>query len=513
MAAAAAVALQQRLPMVIKPLCKNHVLPEGKMFGVLVVRLAHGRTGYLSAFSGTLAGQWCVDGFVPPVFGLQEHRDILNQAERSIDCINDSITHIRNGTAYQKAIDTHGRIKTSTQNALDAIALELREKKVYRHQLRKAEPLNQMLHRDLAIESRNDKRVRRQLLRETEVKLQAAKHAVAAFETQIDELQRQRKQISNQCQRRLFSLYRLATGDGAELPLKSLFCDGPPPSGAGDCAAIKLLHYANRHGLKPVCLAEFWWGGDHGLRRHAEFYAACRSRCRKILPALLRGVSVTVPHFEVPQPFALRQPETVFDDSHITVVNKPAGMLSVPGHDIEDSVEARLRQRFPDTDNKTLLLHRLDQGTSGLMIAAKNRTAYKALQQQFYARTIDKRYVAELDGIDVPAAGRLTLPMRVDLEDRPRQLVCYRHGKSALTYYKVITYRDHTTVIECELITGRTHQIRVHCAHPDGLNAPLIGDELYGRAADRMHLHAQSLAFTHPVSGQRLELYCPAEFI
>jgi len=308
--------------------------------------------------------------------------------------------------------------------------------------------------------------------------------------------------------------YRLSNRLGEEQVLSHFFTS-QVPDGAGDCAAPKLLDYAHRHGLMPVALAEFWWGASpsQAVRHHGHFYPACRSKCHPILPFMLRGLELQPQHFPGGDAYDAHAPDTVYEDDELVVVNKPAGLLSVPGKEVEDSVLTRLRLRYPDASGP-LLVHRLDMSTSGLLLAAKTAASHKTLQQQFEIRSVEKRYQAILSKRlpEQVEAGSVELPLRVDLDDRPRQLVCFSHGRSATTHWQVIERQKSSTRVYLYPLTGRTHQLRLHAAHKDGLNAPIVGDELYGVEGERLLLHAERLRFTHPGSGQGLEVMAAAPF-
>jgi tRNA pseudouridine32 synthase/23S rRNA pseudouridine746 synthase len=278
-----------------------------------------------------------------------------------------------------------------------------------------------------------------------------------------------------------------------------------PQGGTGDCCAPKLLQYAYLNGLKPVCMAEFWWGPSPKteIRQHGQFYPACRGKCKPVLTWMLQGLDVDPnPEEQTGQP--LLDIETVYEDDWLIVVNKPSGLLSVPGRVGSYSVATILHQHYPDS----LLAHRLDMGTSGLMVAAKSRTVYASLQQQFTSHTIRKSYVALLDAMPAQERGTISLPLLCDPINRPRQVVDYERGKEAVTDYEVIGDRR----VRLWPHTGRTHQLRMHCAHPDGLGCPIRGDELYGRPAERLFLHAERLELTHPVTGERMAFELPAPF-
>jgi len=315
--------------------------------------------------------------------------------------------------------------------------------------------------------------------------------------------------------RKLFKAYRLSNRLGEEKSISEFFDERLPPGGTGDCAAPKLIQYAHQQGLEPIALAEFWWGASPkgGIRHHGNFYPACRGKCQPILPFMLQGLDLQSREFNSLTFDDPDAPAIVYEDDHLLVVNKPSGLLSVPGKEIVDSVQSRLRQRYPDHDG-LLLVHRLDMSTSGLLLVAKHRAIHKALQQQFIKRTVEKRYVAVLSKRLPESAdgGTIELPLRVDYDDRPRQMVCADYGRMSVTHWQVIERGEETTRIYFYPHTGRTHQLRLHAAHRSGLDAPIYGDELYGEALGRLLLHAERLCFDHPVSGERIEMMAAVPF-
>jgi tRNA pseudouridine32 synthase/23S rRNA pseudouridine746 synthase len=508
----AASDLQRQLTGLTDKLHQFHVPHGGKMLGVLVVRDHHGALGYLAGFSGMLGNRWYVDGFVSPVFDQHRFLPLLASGESTIENLDTAMQQVLHSEDYRTAVTEEARMQRESQADITALRQQHQRQRQRRHELRLNCADDATLMQKLAAQSRNDKLVRQQLQQSARQQLQSAAERVQPFNQQLNALRQQRKAYSAKLQRQLFDCYRIASLGAESVSLRSLFRDKLPPGGAADCAAVKLLSTAIHSQLTPVCLAEFWWGADQGLRRHGRYYPACRSKCRPILPHMLQGVAVTVPAHEAAVEFPPQQPEFVFEDDSLVVLAKPAGMLSVPGQTITDSVETRLRARFPSTDNKTLLLHRLDQATSGLMVAAKSAKSYKQLQHQFQRRLVEKIYIANLAATALPAQGEITLPLRVDLDDRPRQRVCREYGKPSLTRFRVLCTGGHTSTVEFKPVTGRTHQLRIHAAHPQGLNAPIVGDVLYGSAADRLHLHAASLAFTHPLSGERMCFTLPVPF-
>jgi tRNA pseudouridine32 synthase/23S rRNA pseudouridine746 synthase len=277
-----------------------------------------------------------------------------------------------------------------------------------------------------------------------------------------------------------------------------------PPGGTGDCCAPKLLQYAYQHALRPICMAEFWWGKTtkEELRQHLNYYPACRGKCKPILTWMLQGLDVDpnpetlgFEHMEIP---------TIYEDDDIVVVNKPSGILSVPGRVEDYSVETVMHQRYPGS----IVAHRLDMGTSGLLLVAKHPDAYHPLQQQFIRHEIKKKYIALLEHAG-QGTGIISLPLRPDPMNRPRQVVDMEHGKRAVTRYEFID--DHLVALWPE--TGRTHQLRIHCAHPDGLNNPIVGDELYGSKGQRLCLHAAEIWFRHPISGEEMHFETTPDFL
>ena len=285
-----------------------------------------------------------------------------------------------------------------------------------------------------------------------------------------------------------------------------------PPAGAGECAAPKLLQYAYLNKLKPIAMAEFWWGKSPSseIRKHKQFYPSCRGKCEPILGHMLEGLDVE-PNEMLSNLKDEKELDIIFEDEHLVAVNKPAEFLSVPGKEIEDSVYTRVKEKYPDADGP-LVVHRLDMSTSGVMLLAKSKDVHKAIQHQFEQRTIKKRYVALLRGELTEKRGEINLPLRVDFHDRPRQLVCHEHGKPARTVWELVETIDGQSLVRFYPITGRTHQLRVHAAHADGLNTPILGDDLYGTKADRLHLHAEQLRFIHPISLEEVTLKVPAPF-
>ena len=327
------------------------------------------------------------------------------------------------------------------------------------------------------------------------------------------------KQMSQDLQLWLFRQYKMLNARGEEKDLVDIWQDyhcSPrirnryplPPGGTGDCCAPKLLQYAYQHRLKPVCMAEFWWGESpkSEIRHHGQFYPACRGKCKPVLTWMLQGLDVDPNPEKTGFPHLI--PEIVYEDEVMAVLNKPAGMLSVPGKTTDYSVATWAQERWPDA----MIVHRLDMGTSGLIVVAKTKEAYLVLQEQFVKRSVKKRYIAIVDGIVEQPRGRITLPLTYDPLNRPRQIVDYKKGKSAVTEYEVLETIGSKTLIALSPHTGRTHQLRMHCAHPDGLGCPIVGDELYGQKAERLCLHCDQITFAHPMTGERMHFELPRPF-
>ena len=331
------------------------------------------------------------------------------------------------------------------------------------------------------------------------------------FSHKINAIKENRRVKSAELQQQLFENYAFLNQSGELKSLGKIF-NGNPPAGAGECAAPKLLHYAFQHELKPIAMAEFWWGQSpkSEVRKHQQFYPACTGKCEPILAHMLAGIELENNPFLVNSAEG-KELEIVFEDDYLVVVNKPSEFLSVPGKQVVDSVYTRMKQQFPDATGP-LVVHRLDMSTSGLLLIAKSSEIHKKLQSQFIKRQIKKRYVALLDGILNEDNGIINLPLRVDLDNRPNQIVCYEHGKNAETHWEVVSRINNRTLIYFYPITGRTHQLRVHAAHSLGLNAPIVGDDLYGNKANRLHLHAESITFQHPITKEKMTLSVPADF-
>lgn len=544
----------------------------GKMFGVLVVEYKDEegalQRGFLAAYSGLLGGRNDWQYFVPPVFDAQQPDGHFKRTEREISAINREISAIEHDPQYLQSVAQHEQTKKRLQAEVDAFKAEVDAAKARRDARRKSgEPLSEEEQAEMVRESQF---MKAELRRRRKAMEQAESTFHNPHATLLKSLQLQRKQMSDELQRWLFAAYRMLNAKGEERDLIDIFREythAMPPAGAGDCCAPKLLQYAYQHRLRPVCMAEFWWGESPAseIRHHLHYYPACRSKCLPILTHMLKGLDVA------PNPLAQKrhtaEPRVLYADEYILVVDKPAGMLSVPGK-ADDSASVSVEEYFANNSkfkiqNSKFLkaAHRLDMDTSGLLVLARTEQAYVELQRQFASRETMKRYEAVLSGVpkhttphstfrsDVPehitqnskfkiqnsstqpdgCLEAISLPLIADINDRPRQRVDMEHGKPALTLYNIVEVRaadvntavayttkkadKGLTLVHLYPKTGRTHQLRVHCAHPQGLACPILGDPLYGiERADRMYLHAAELTFRHPITGKPMHFLSPSGF-
>ncbi|MDX8405775.1 MAG: pseudouridine synthase [Mariprofundus sp.] len=510
----ACLILQQRLA------AAQHSPRVGKMFGVLVVRDSDGRIGFLSAFSGMMDKQWQVPGFVPPLFAQAEQDSFLLAGRAELAALSEQLQSVETATLRPLLKQQLTAMQQQRDQAMTAIKDRHREAKYVRKQQRLAllklnDTSQQQQHMAaLALASQHHKREATNASLHWHAQLQQLQQQLDDFEQQIRQIKEMRTEKSRLLHKQVFATYRLDSYLQEKQSISHFYTDGMPPAGSGDCAGPKLIHYARHHRLYPLALAEFWWGPSPstGVRNHGQFYPACRGKCLPILPFMLRGIAVE-PEPDYGRGIDASEPQIVYQDECLFVINKPAGLMSAPGKKVEDSVFTRLLQRYPEYP-ELKLVHRLDMGTSGLLLVAKNLRTNKFLQKQFIQRNVEKRYEALLSKRlpPEPHEGEIDLPLRVDFDDRPRQLVCYEHGKAAKTRWQIIAREGETTRVLLYPLTGRTHQLRVHASHRDGLHAAIVGDGLYGLPGERLMLHAQRLCFTHPLSREWVVFVLPAPF-
>lgn len=492
-------------------------LRQGKMFGVLIVQTEHGETGYLAAFSGILAGKNLHPFFVPPVYDLLQPQGFFKIEEENISSINRNIRQLENDKAYAALSAELARTIQSAEDILATAKAQLKEAKTAREQRRKEKELNAQEEAELIRESQFQKAEYKRLERSWKARITTLQTQTEDWERRISALKSERKTRSAALQQKLFEQFGMLNYRGEVKNLCEIFgqtVHKTPPAGAGECAAPKLLQQAYLHGWKPIAMAEFWWGDSPKteIRHHGHYYPACKGKCEPILQHMLQGLQVEenpmLKRMQVPS----KNLEIVYEDPWLSVINKPAGMLSVPGKEDAVSVYSLMREQYPEADGP-LTVHRLDMATSGLMLIAKTKRVHQNLQAQFKNRLVRKRYVALLEGIVPKDKGTVDLPLCLNPLDRPRQMVHTEHGKPAITDYQVLERLDgKRTRIAFYPRTGRTHQLRIHAAHPLGLHCPIIGDELYGEKADRLYLHAEYLEFTHPITGETVRITKEAEF-
>jgi tRNA pseudouridine32 synthase / 23S rRNA pseudouridine746 synthase len=496
-------------------------LEIGKMFGVLVVQNKEKEIGYLAAFSGKLAGENHHFGFVPPVFDILKEEGFFRKGEAIVSEINRRIEvleqnpqiEILNKLLATKISESELEIKTQNQH----LKTQKATRKTIREENKKileTEEL-QVLEAELIRQSIEDQYVLKDLRRFWKQIIDDIHAQIKQLTDEIQTLKEERKTRSAAIQQEIFDHYFFLNKAGKQKSLADIFqknAISQPPAGAGECAAPKLLQFAFLHQLKPIAMAEFWWGKSPTgkVANHGHFYPACRSKCEPILAHMLEGLEMDENPM-LSNGAAQQIIKIVYEDDDLLLINKPPTLLSVPGKNVSDSVYYRMKRLFPDATGP-LIVHRLDMSTSGLMLIAKKMEVYKALQSQFIKRTIKKRYVAILDGEVTGEKGTITLPLRVDIEDRPRQLVCYEHGKPSRTDWEVLERSDGKTRIQFYPITGRSHQLRVHSAHADGLNMPIVGDDIYGKKGERLYLHAEYIEFMHPISHKIISMKVGAEF-
>lgn len=498
----------------------NEFQQHGKMFGVLIVKSLQGEVGYLSAFSGKQLTREHHINFVPPVVDLDDQADFFYAENKIINQLNHELDVLLNNPEIKAHELTLAKLLAEQNKQLeqhrDVMALNRQTRKAKRSQVNDEladDELAKQL-KQLAKESVDDKNQLKELKHYWHEKITHVEQQLNTIMGKINTVKNTRSRLSTRLQKKLFKQYRLVNSAGVEKDLMELFQHAThpmPPAGTGDCAAPKLLQYAFKHQLTPLAMAEFWWGRapKSEIRQHKNFYAACSGKCQPILPHMLEGIALDDNPLLI-NPAQGKSLEIVFQDDDMVIVNKPSEFLSVPGKYIEDSVYLRIKQQFPQATG-SLIVHRLDMSTSGVMVLALTKRAQKNIQQQFINRTIKKRYVALLEGdlagnFEGALQGEINLPLRGDLEDRPRQLVCFEQGRQAKTQWEVIATNQEKTKLYLYPETGRTHQLRVHCAHPQGLNRPILGDDLYGNIkyndnkSQRLHLHAQMLTLNHPIT-------------
>ena len=490
-------------------------IATGKMFGVLVVRNTAGEMGFLAAFSGNLAGSNCHEYFVPPVYDMLQPDEFFRVEEAEISAINRRVTELQQSDEYLRAKQNLESMQQRAQSELSQMKRLLAEHKAKRDERRKqGEDEAQLI-----LESQRDNADMQRLKRRIKEEMAAVQERFSAIDGDIAKLKNERQQRSATLQMRLFEQFRMLNARGEVKDLCELFTptsQGIPPAGAGECAAPKLLQYAYLNALTPIAMAEFWQGASPRgeVRHHGAFYPACIGKCKPILEWMLQGLNVEAnPLKEI----CVAEPTILWEDEHMVAIDKPCGMLSVRGLSGVRSVEEWAAERYPAISSP-MIVHRLDQSTSGILLLAKDKATHAALQQQFIKQSVAKSYIALLDGVIKKGRGRIELRQRLDYDNRPRQMVS-ADGKLAITEYEVIEIESGRTRILFHPITGRTHQLRLHAAHTQGLGIPIVGDDIYGHKCggsligkQRLCLHACEIEFSHPHTGRRIKIESKADF-
>ncbi len=493
----------------------------GKMFGVLVVRDEIGQLGFLSAFSGKLGDELLIDGFVPPVFNYLDKEGFYIKGELQLIQWNKKISKIESDKSYVEAQNLLAKAKEKFNSDMAVLKKSFSDSRKARRKIRKAakQEMSEIEYAVLHDEHRKQSYLQQKemaMRKETQaVEIKPLEAQCEKFVHRLSEFKEQRKRLSQTLQSKLHDQYVMLNAHGIKKPLLDIFKDSDlsfPSSGAGECAAPKLLQYAFSNLLEPICMGEFWWGRSPNaeVRKHGFYYPSCRSKCAPILGHMLDGLNVEDNPL-LKKVLQKRDIEVLYEDEYFAVINKPEGMLSVPGKASDYSVYLEMKMKYPDATGP-LIVHRLDMATSGIMLIAKSKLAHSELQNLFLKKKISKRYVAWLEGVCEKDEGEVSLPLRVDLDDRPRQVVCYEYGKQANTRWKVIGRTTNRTKVYFYPVTGRTHQLRVHAAHANGLNLPIVGDQLYGQLDDRLNLHANQISFTHPFSGKEVSYESEPDF-
>ena len=532
-------------------------IARGKMFGVLIVENVKTDTdvpkwGYLAAYSGQIGGRSDWEDFVPAVFDYLQPDGYFKTHEAEISRINQSISHLEKDERMKETRTLIRQLQEERKRTIAAYQEKMKEAKAKRDNRREAGNLSEAEEAEMIRESQFMKAELRRLKKSLSEKT-ALETEFEDYQENILRLKQLRKQLSDALQQWLFSQFRMLNQEGESKDLLEIFRDEAlkeypqaaiatsriaalkmvPPAGSGECCEPKLLQYAYQHGYKPLQMAMFWWGESpkEEIRHHLQFYPACNGKCKPILHWMLppsvfespasaeNGIGGQKGPFPKQVEMLYEQVETLYEDCELTVIHKPAGLLSVPGKDAaQPSVYALMRRKYPEATGP-LIVHRLDMATSGLMIIAKTEFAYHRLQKEFLNHRVQKKYIAiisekEISGKEIPEKGIISLPLLPDYLNRPRQIVNHEQGKEAITEYEILERIDGSHLrIALYPKTGRTHQLRVHCAHQEGLNAPILGDPLYGNEkAARLHLHAEEITFEHPLTGKKITIKRKADF-
>ncbi|MBD5349197.1 MAG: RNA pseudouridine synthase [Bacteroides sp.] len=499
-------------------------LEAGKMIGVLIAADCNGERHTLFAFSGQLGKYgFYYPGFVGPVFDYLDPEGYFKTKEKDISTQNLEIERYEAGPLVKLKEDFSYK-KRELEAEIEAFKEACRVSKSARSERREKGGLDEEELKKMIKQSQFEKAELHRLKKRCAEELKPYEAALKTGEAHLKSLKAKRHAESEQLHQWLFANFRLLNARGEYRSLKDIFKDtaiGIPPSGAGECCAPKLLQAAYLRGWKPIAIAEYWYGKskEGELRIHGSHYPACRGKCLPVLSWMLRGLEVDPPLGDTQLKSVTGSPKIVFENEWFCVVEKPAGMLSVPGKGNVMSVQSWLEEKY-GADKQVKPVHRLDRDTSGLILATFGADSYRLMQKLFAQRKVKKTYIADLEGdhraLAVPEKGEISLPISPDFLDRPRQTVDFQNGKEAVSLYEFKEVACNKSRVIFNPLTGRTHQLRVHAASPLGLNMPICGDPLYapaaGKNAERLHLHAHKIEFDFPVDGKRYSFESPVPF-
>ena len=490
-------------------------IAKGKMFGVMVVMTTDNKIGFISAFSGLLLSSYHHPFFVPPVYDMLSPLSFFKEEENNISQINIQIKEIETSSSFITLNNTLHNANNQQYTIISNLKADIKKAKKEREVRRLNGNLSEAELAALIKESQFKKANLKRIEKGWKSKIEDIKKLLFPFEEKIAQLKKERKSRSALLQNRLFDQFQMLNALGEKKGLIEIFSTSSqltPPAGSGECAGPKLLQYAYTHGLTPLAMAEFWWGESpkKEIRRHKQFYPACMNKCFPILSHMLKGLDVE------PSPLdnganLYDKVETLYQDEYIVAISKPYGLASAPGKASEASALDYIKKQFPSASGP-LLVHRLDMDTSGILLFTLDAATHKIMQSQFASRSVKKKYIALLDGVIDSSEGIIELPLLPSYDDRPRQIVDHNNGKPAITNFAVDKIIGGKTRIALYPLTGRTHQLRVHCAHSEGLNCPIVGDPLYGNKAERMFLHAEQITFVHPYQHKSITITDTAKF-
>ncbi len=491
-----------------------HELEAGKMLGVLIAEDDKGERHTLYTFSGQLGdGGFDFPGFVGPVFDYLQPTGYFKTHEADISRQNAEIAKVEK-EILAKIRAEYNQARKQTDKEIADFKEKCRLSKLERNARRESGTADAAELEAMIRQSQFEKAELHRLKKRMAAALQPFECKLKEAEAQLAAIKEKRRSDSEELQKWLFDNFRVLNALGEYRSLSEIFAETPlriPPSGAGECCAPKLLQAAYMQGWRPLSMAEYWYGlpKEGEVRIHGNHYPACRGKCLPVLSWMLQGLDIVPPLQGEMSSSAKYTPEIIYENQWFCVVNKPSGMLSVPGKGKAVSVQEWLEDKY-GTEREVKVAHRLDQDTSGLLIATFGTLSFKLMQRLFATRRVRKTYIAELDGdfesLGLPQRGRIDLPLAPDWLDRPRQRVDAKDGKEAVTEYEFVGSAEGRSRIEFHPLTGRTHQLRVHAASEQGLGMPIAGDRLYGKKGSgnpsRLLLHAQRIEFTFPIDRQ-----------